>query len=89
MIRSTVVLCAWLALASTASTWLSAGLGESASQQFHLSVAGRDNLKRDFIRDWAAVMQKWGNGVPSSVVSTFSLADSGTSMLYDEQNWQC
>lgn len=44
---------------------------------FSLHVSKPENPKRDFVREWVSVRQKWGGSVPESVVSTFSLADAG------------
>lgn len=47
------------------------------SKSFTLNVTEKPGYTRDYVRDWAAAHQKWGNGVPASVVSTFSLMDDG------------
>lgn len=44
---------------------------------FSLHVSKPENPKRDFVREWVGVRQKWGGSVPESVISTFSLADAG------------
>lgn len=44
---------------------------------FSLHASKPENAKRDFVREWVSVRQKWGGSVPESVVSTFSLADAG------------
>lgn len=44
---------------------------------FSLHVSKPENPKRDFVREWVAVRQKWGGAVPESVASAFSLADAG------------
>lgn len=55
----------------------SKSLNGLSSEGFSLAVSQNPNRERDFVRDWAAAHQKWGNGVPEEVSSTFQLLDSG------------
>lgn len=50
-----------------------------SSNSFSLPVDEKPGYTRDYVHDWAAAHQKWGKGVPSSVISTFSLMDDGVS----------
>ncbi|KAH7146401.1 aspartic peptidase domain-containing protein [Dactylonectria macrodidyma] len=45
------------------------------SSGFSIPVSKTKGSKRDFVREWAAVRQKWGKGIPNDVMSTFSLLD--------------
>lgn len=58
---------------------LAAALPLASPSGFSLHVAEARHGKRDFVHDWAAARQKWGQGVPEDVVSMFSLADGSES----------
>ncbi|KAK5997261.1 Endothiapepsin [Cladobotryum mycophilum] len=62
-------------------TWLTAAavvsptVNQTPARGFSLPVAPKNDAKRDFVRDWAAVRHKWGGGVPKDS-SMFSLLEN-------------
>jgi uncharacterized protein YceK len=56
---------------------VAAAASGGSSNSFSLPVDEKPGYTRNYVRAWAAAHQKWGKGIPSSVISTFSLMDDG------------
>lgn len=75
--RVSLLLAALAGLAAAAAAPSPEQKKRDPSKSFTLSVAEKPGYTRDYVRDWAAAHQKWGNGVPKSIASAFSLLDDG------------
>lgn len=54
----------------------------SPVDSFSLSVSRKNAGKRDFVKEWAAVRQKWGGSNAGPASYMFSLADEGMYFLF-------
>lgn len=81
---SIILMLFWAAGLVLAFPFAQTNQARQVDHSFSIEVTDRLQIKRNFMSDWAAARNKWGNKIPELSSAGFRLADSGVFLLAPE-----